>query len=183
MFLRPHRRSLRRAMRGEVPPALRRANELMAAGEYAAAAEIFEQFGRGGLARNGPRAPWFFLQAGRARLLAGEVPAGMALLHPGLSLLAGAGQFQQLQQTGRRAIAELNERGLAGEAKSLEDYLHSTLPGGFQPTAAAAGGPARPVLPVSCPGCGGPVRSDEVDWIDERTAECPYCGGALRAEA
>ena len=79
-----------------VPPALRRANELMAAGQYAEAAQIFEQFARGAEMRGGPRAPHFFLQAGRAHILAGQVPAGMTALMHGLALLAKAGDHQHL---------------------------------------------------------------------------------------
>ena len=42
MFRRPFRRAMRPAMRPDVPPLLRRAHELMAAGNYVAAAQAFE---------------------------------------------------------------------------------------------------------------------------------------------
>lgn len=44
MFRRPLRRSLRRFPLGMIPPALQRANQLMASGQYAEAAGIYEQF-------------------------------------------------------------------------------------------------------------------------------------------
>jgi hypothetical protein len=155
---------------------------MMAAGQYAAAAEIFEQFGSAAAARNGPRAPWFFLQAGRARLLAGQLPAGMDHLQKGILLLAGRGQFQRVQQAGARLVAELRQRGLPAEAGQLADFVKSALPAGFTLPVEAGTAKPKPVLPTNCSGCGGPIRSDEVDWVDEVTAECPYCGSAVRAE-
>ena len=172
---------MRRAFGGEVPPALRRANQLMAAGQYAAAAEIFEQFARGAVQRNGPRAPFFLLQAGQARLQANQVPAAMAHFQEGLSMIAGRGHMQRLSRAGQRLAAELKERGLTAEAGQIEAYLKSALPAGFV-AEAPAGAPKTRLLPTTCPGCGGPLRSDEVEWADEATAECPYCGSAVRAE-
>src|SRR5512137_1027326 len=84
----------------QIPPALQRANQMMAAGNYAAAAEIFEQFSRGAVNRDGPRAPWFLFQAGRARLLAGQVDMGVMHIREGLSLFAERGQWGDLQRTG-----------------------------------------------------------------------------------
>ena len=182
MFRRPFGRPGRRLIVGNIPPALQRANQLMATGQYEAAAEIFEQFARGALARNGPRAPWFFLQAGQARLLAGQVPAGMAHLQQGLSLFAARGQFQRLYRAGMRFVAELKARNLSADAKQIEDYLKTTLPAGFVAGPATAAEKPKPVLPTTCHGCGGPIRSDEVEWVDDVTAECPYCGSAIRAE-
>ena len=37
-------------------------------------------------------------------------------------------------------------------------------------------------LPVMCPQCGGPMRSDEVEWIDQHSAECNYCGGVVQGK-
>jgi len=169
-------------MAGDIPPALQRANQLMAAGQYAEAAEIFEQFARGALARNGPRAPWFFLQAGQARFSNGQIPMGMAHIQQGLSLFAARGQWGKLHNSGMRIITELKGRGLTAEAKQIEDYLRSALPGGFTAGPAASAEKPQPLLPTNCPGCGGPLRSDEVEWVDSLTAECPYCGSAVRAE-
>ena len=35
-------------------------------------------------------------------------------------------------------------------------------------------------LPALCPQCGGPMRRDEVEWIDRHSAECNYCGGVVQ---
>ena len=176
------RQPFRRVQVGSIPPALRRANQLLASGHYEDAAGIFEQFARGAVSRNGPRAPWFLLQAGQARLLGGQIPAGMAHIMQALGLFAERGQFQRLYHAGMRFAAELKVRGMQAEMKQIEDYLKTTLPAGFVPSVGSGAAKPRPVLPTNCPGCGGPIRSDEVEWADESTAECPYCGSAVRAQ-
>lgn len=181
MFRGPLGRPIRRAIAGRVPPALQRANRLMAGGQFEAAAEIFEQFANGAAARNGPRAPWFFLQAGNARILAGQVQAGMIHLRQGLTLLAGRGQFQRLAHAGMRFVTELKARGLTTEAQEIEVYLKSVLPAGYTARTEPVMEQAKHILPTNCPGCGGPIRSDEVEWVDDVTAECPYCGSTVRA--
>jgi hypothetical protein len=40
----------------------------------------------------------------------------------------------------------------------------------------------RPLLPTHCPACGAAVRPDEVEWLDDVTAECAYCGSPVREE-
>jgi hypothetical protein len=164
----------------EIPPALQRANQLMASGQYAPAAEIYEQFAQGAVRRNGPRAPWFLLQAGRARILAGQIPAGMMHIRQGLSIFAGTGQWGALQKAGMSWVAELNERGLHAEAGEITKYLESTLPAGVRAPEPVSS--RETLLPTKCPSCGAPIRSDEVEWADDATAECPYCGSAVRAE-
>ena len=165
----------------DIPPALRRANELMAIGDYTGAAHAFEEMARGALARNGPRAPLLLLQAGRMRILAGEVPVGMTHLQQGLALYAAGGQWIRFRNSGQRLVAELSQRGLAEQAGQIEATLRSSLPAGFVP----AFGPENThrILPVNCPGCGGPLHADEIEWMDDITAECPYCGSAVRTES
>ena len=180
-FVRP----LRREFTPDIPPALQRANELMAIGNYNGAAVAFEGLARGAEARGGPRAPHLYLQAGRARLLAGQAAAGMGHIKHGFALFAASQQWPALHRTGQLMVAFLTERGLAKEAQEISDYLKATLPPvpvsdfGSQ---AAPGERAKPLLPTTCPCCGGPIRADEVEWVDEVTAECPYCGSAVRGE-
>jgi hypothetical protein len=35
------------------------------------------------------------------------------------------------------------------------------------------------LLPLTCPQCGGPIRSYEVKWTGKQSAVCPYCGSNL----
>ena len=178
-------RPLRRAFAPDIPPALQRANELLAIGDYNGAAVAFEGLARGAEGRGGPRVPHLYLQAGRARLQIGQVAAGMGHIKRGLALFAARQQWPALHRTGQLTVAFLTERGLAKEALEISDYLKATLPpvpssdfgSQFAPSERA-----KPLLPTTCPGCGGPIRADEVEWVDEVTAECPYCGSAVRGE-
>jgi hypothetical protein len=166
----------------DIPPALRRANELMAIGDYSGAAQAFEELARGAVARNGPRAPLLLIQAGRMRILAGQVPLGMTHLQQGLALFSARGQWERYNNNGQRLIVELTQRGLTEQAGEIEASINANLPAGY-----AAGQGAQPVkirrnLPTNCPGCGGPLHNDEIEWTDEITVECPYCGSAVRSE-
>jgi hypothetical protein len=182
MFRRRFARPLRRPMRPGIQPLLRRANELFAIGNFAAAAQDYEQLARGAQARGLPYDAQFFLQEGRCRILAGQVLAGMDNLKQGLAIIANRGNWKNLSNVGPRLVAELNQHGLTVQAAEIEAWLKQTIPASF--VAGSAAGPVKkPVLPTSCPGCGGPLRSDEVEWADDVTAECPYCGGTVRAEA
>ena len=175
------RRAFRRGMAPDIPPLLQRANELLASGDFNGAAAAFEQLAQAAEGRSGPRAPRFFLDAGRARILAGQTAAGMSHLKHGLELFAVRGELLHLHRAGKRIIAELNQRGLSAEAKEIEAVLTGRLPANFTPPAVQT--PARkPILPTHCPSCGGAVRPDEVEWLDEVTAECSYCGSPVRGE-
>ena len=178
---RSFRRQMRRGFAANVPPILQEANLAFDKGEYGRAAELFEQIAQGADARGGPRAPLFHLQAGRSRILAGQTSLGMPSLKRGLELLAQRRQYQRLQNAGQRVIAELQERGHAKEAAEIKAWLDSALPSSL---AAQTPLPAkqRPSLPTHCPQCGAAVRPDEVEWLDDVTAECAYCGSPVRDE-
>ena len=185
MFRRPLRRgAMRRGMmKPDVPPLLRKAHQMMANGNYAGAAEAFEQLGRAGQARQHPKAGDMFLQGGRARILAGQAAVGVTDLKQGLTLLTSMGMTERATQVAQRAQAELNQRGLSAEAQELSTWAKSSGAPSSAGSVAMSSTPAKkPLLPTSCPECGGPVRADDVDWIDEVTAECNWCGTALRGE-
>ena len=174
-------RSRRHTRRGktlaqEVPPILQEANFAFDKGEYGRAGELFEKLAETTGARGGPRAPLFYLQAGRARILAGQTTLGMPSLRRGLELLAQRKQFPRLQQAGQRVLSELNERGLQKEASEIETWLKSVLPSPSSLNAPQK----KPTLPTHCPSCGAGVRPDEVEWLDDLTAECAYCGSPIR---
>ncbi|MEO8357967.1 MAG: hypothetical protein ABI621_18840 [Chloroflexota bacterium] len=175
------RRHIRKTLAPEVPPVLQEANFVFDKGEYGRAAELFERIAQNADARGGPRAPRFHLQAGRARLFAGQPKLGLPSLSRGLELLAQRGQLHKLHQAGERVIAELNDQGLTDEATQMELWLRKLAP----PVPAMETQPApaeRPILPTRCPSCGATVLLDEVEWLDEVTAECAYCGSPVREE-
>jgi len=175
------RRNIRKTLAQEVPPVLQEANFAYDKGEYGRAGELFERIAATADARGGPRAPIFHLQAGRARVFAGQTVLGMPSLKRGLELLAQRRQFPRLHQAGTRVISELNERGLKNEASEIETFLNRLLPPG-SPLDPPNTPSKRPVLPAHCPSCGAAVRPEEVEWLDEVTAECEYCGSPVRAE-
>lgn len=180
---------MRRRMRGpmgrmlapDIPPLLSRANQLMSAGDYPEAANALEQLARAAEARGGPRAPFLHIQAGRARAMAGQRDQAVESLERGLGLFAVRGQTGKVVGFGNRIVAELQQRGFTAEAKQLTDYLRELSPG-FEVGAPPAAQAKKPVLPTHCPGCGAPVRPDEVEWLDAETAECAFCGSPVRGE-
>nr|MDQ3007788.1 hypothetical protein [Chloroflexota bacterium] len=102
------RRDKRKAFASNIPPILQEANLAFDKGEYGRAAQLFERIAEGADARGGPRAPLFLLQAGRARLLAGQAALGMPSLKRALEVLAERKHYQRLQAAGLRLVTELN---------------------------------------------------------------------------
>ena len=173
------RRQIRKTLAQEVPPVLQEANFAFDKGEYGRAGELFERIAETAAARGGPRAPIFYLQAGRARVFAGQTALGMPSLKRGLELLSQQRLFLRLHRVRRRLINELRERGLETEAAEIEAWIKSpetTAP----ETESTEAQVKRPILPTHCPSCGAAVRPDEVEWLDEVTAECDYCGSPIR---
>ena len=175
---RTFRRHIRKTLAQDVPPILQEANFAFDKGEYGRAGELFEKIAETAADRGGPRAHLFYLQAGRARILAGQTHLGMPSLRRGLELLAKRKQFPRLKQAGQQAVSELNERGLQREASEIESWLNNVLPAVPSPASPVK----RPILPIHCPSCGAGVHPDEIEWLDDVTAECAYCGNQLRAE-
>lgn len=175
------RRQIRKTLAQEVPPVVQEANFAFDKGDYGRAAELYERIAQGADDRGGPRAPLFHLQAGRARLLAGQTAMAMSSLKRGLELFGERKKFSRLQEAGQRVIAELNERGLKNEVVDIEILLKMLLPSTF--TVETKETPAkRPILPTHCPSCGAAVKPDEVEWLDDVTAECGYCGSPVRED-
>ena len=173
------RRQIRKSLAANVPPILREANFAVDKGEYGRAAELFEQLAQTADARGGPRASLFHLKAGRARILAGQTQLGMPSLKRGLELLSQHKLFPQLQKAGSRVLRELNEQGLKNEATEIELWLKSIilLSPAFETDLIPE---ERPILPTHCPSCGAGLQPDEVQWLDDVTAECAYCGSPVR---
>lgn len=171
------RRNIRKTLAQDVPPVLQEANFAFDKGEYGRAGELFENLAKAADARGGPRAPSFHLQAGRARILAGQTKLGLPSLKRGLELFAQRGQWQKLHQLGQRVVEELSARGLSVEASEIESLLSNLSPSVPEIGSAPA---KKPILPTHCPSCGAAVRTDEVEWLDDVTAECAYCGSPIR---
>jgi len=167
---------------------LERANQLIIDGRPGQAAAIFAQLaetveGRGNLRR----AAHLHLQATRALM---RVPDGAgALLHAqkGLQLFQAAGLAGQARLAYGRILTDLQAGGLTTETDQLQRAMASTL--GAAPAAAAEPAPSATMrLPPQCPQCSGPIRPDEVEWLQapgvasQPAAECPYCGSPIYPE-
>jgi hypothetical protein len=180
MFRRRGQRMFGGMDKPDVPPMLQRANQLMAAGDYAGAAVVFKELAQRAENRFPLRAPFLFIQAGRAAVLSGQTKTGVADLRRGLTIFASQGRFPRMQAFGQRAIEELKAHGLNAEADEIFSLLNANLPKGVPSEVST---PAkRPVLPTHCPSCGAAVRPNEVEWLDDVTAECAYCGSPVRGE-
>lgn len=160
------------------------AHRLMSQGEYIQAAVIFERLGRGAVERGIPRAPFLFVQAGQAYLQGGEKPKGFTLVKHGLKMLADAGRWGELYRVGHRALAVLDEGGFGEEKDRLAAWLEEVLPENSERVTAEKSriNAKHPILPTTCPSCGGPLDPSAVSWRDEVTAECLFCGSMVRAE-
>ena len=180
MFRRRGQRMIRRmARREDIPPVLQQANQMMVDGDYKNAAESFHALAKGAEERFPHRAPFLYIEAGRAAILSGETKTGIADLRRGLTLLATQQRFTRMQILGQRIVNELQARGLNIEADEIKILLGGNLP--ITPTETAPP-QKRPVLPTHCPACGAAVKPDEVEWLDDITAECSYCGSPIRDE-
>lgn len=180
MFRRRGQRLFRGMGKPEVPPMLQRANQLMAAGDYAGAAIAFAELAQRAEDRFPQRAPFLFMEAGRAAILSGQTKIGVAHLRRGLTIFASQGRIHRMRAFGGRAIEELKSRNLNVEAEEIANLLNVNFPKEnlIQDSAPAK----KPVLPTHCPSCGAAVRPDEVEWLDDVTAECAYCGSPVRGE-
>lgn len=179
MFRRRAARQLARAFQPPaVPPLLKRANHMLAAGEFSAASATFYELAQKAEERFPERAPILYVEAGRAAILGGDTKKGVAHLRRGLTILSSQGRIQRMQALGERIIAELRERRLNTEADEISTLITNNLP-----VSDAAKAKKHPVLPTHCPSCGAAIKPGEVDWLDDVTAECDYCGSPIRSES
>ena len=164
----------------DVSHLLKRANALVANGDFAGAAIIFEQLARNAEARQGLRAPFLFIQAGLARILLGQKTPGMVHIKHALTTLIESGRFIQLYRLGTHLVRELKARGLVKEAQEVAALVHSNMPAISEMPTERGPNPALISLPSHCSSCGGPLRADEVEWLNPSTGECPYCGSPVK---
>lgn len=164
----------------DILPALQQANQLFAVGNYSAACSAFDNLARRGERQGSPGAPFYFIQAGRASVLLGDFAAGMAYFKHGLSLLAVAKRYAQLYRVGTRIIQELSGRGLEKEAREISTHIRRHTPA-FAEMPTERQPKTRPALSSHCLSCGGPLRADDIEWLDDETAECPFCRNPVHA--
>jgi len=172
----------RSALGAALLPRLIEAHRLFAAGQPAEAARLFAQLADKAEADdNLQRAAQMHLEAARSLLMVNDGQAAVAHVRAALPLFLQVGRIGQAEAVYQRTVHELRARGMKAEADALEHDRRSefsqaapTPAPGFTPS------PARDRLPAKCPQCGGPVRGDEVEWIDDHSAGCLYCGSVVQ---
>jgi len=164
--------------------AINQANQLRASGQSEQAAVLFAQLAAGMENTGHPRrAANFHAQAAHTFADAKEPVRSLKHAQRALDLFL---QFQMVRRIPvfyANIIRHMRNKGLTAAASQIEkEYAArvSPFPLPQQPSQSTQAGP-HPILPASCPKCGAPVRSDEIEWIDERSAECIYCGSTLQA--
>ncbi len=172
---------------------LARANRLFDRGKFAEAAPIFDRLARGADERGMfNRAGDLYLQSARCHLEMGNAAAAVERGRHALRLFGRAGLFGKIERLILRMVETLQEKGYNAEAAALRQEVEARLaevpperrqPLGARPAAwpSTARPMARRELPAKCSACGGPVKPDDVTWLDPQTAECPYCGSVLKA--
>jgi hypothetical protein len=177
----------RRPLPSRARRALTRANRLMADGQWAEAASVFERLaeaaGNHGMLI---RAAHLTLQASRARLAADDVDAALEHAREGLRLFVRGGRAERVPAILSRMTAALRDKGYGAQADALEREVAQALEEmGLSPDEPRQPVPQavemRGTLPAHCDGCGAPLIPDEVEWHDAYTAECPYCGTVIKA--
>jgi hypothetical protein len=155
---------------------LRNANMLFESGQFSEAAPILENLANLSRQQGIPRAPFLFVRAARAFIFAGQPQRGVQLFQTAFEILASVGGAALLFPAAHRLIEELTELGHPKEAAGIREIVLGAP--GWDATPSPA--PHQSPLPTHCPNCGAGIRSDEVQWIDESTAECTYCGSPIR---
>jgi hypothetical protein len=151
------------------------ANDLLASGQFTAAAPILAELARAAEAAGMPqRAAYLHAQAAHSLIQMGNATEALAHTRAALNLFAGVGLADKANATRVRIAQELQARGFHAEAGQLEQEMPAAA-------AAEAAEPPRGRLPAKCSSCGAAVRSDEVEWIDAHSAECAYCGSTIQA--
>lgn len=165
MFRRPLRRMIvRPIVQNALTAQLNQAEALRSAGSFVQAAELYSKLAVEAAQSGHPRvAGNLHARAAQTWLDAGNEPQAVGHEEKALSI------FKQMQ---------MNERAQQFQANFTRHQ--QMLKSGNAPVTPSIPTKHRP-LPTTCPQCGAPIRSDEVEWIDESSAECDFCGAVIAA--
>jgi hypothetical protein len=158
----------------------------MAAGEYGAACDLFSRVAALAAGhQHFRRAGQLYAQAAQAAIKDGNLALATSHADRAIATLIQGGDFPHAVRVVKRIQSELRAHGHEAEAKSLRAKLEARLDElglALSDVEASATPPApQRELPAECHACLGPVRSDEVEWIDDSSATCAYCGSTLQA--
>lgn len=172
-----------RRLFGYHPPSssrLRKANANLSAGDYQSASLSYEALFSHADFRSRPQLAFLYIQAGRARMMAGNFSTAFSHIHRGLELLVEHRRYAQLYQIAGRVKSEFEQRGLEREVRMISALVHSNMMAVSElPTQLVDQHQVR--IPGNCPACGADLSIVTVYWLDARVAECPLCASPLDA--
>ncbi len=180
MFRRPARRAVRLMTRNAINQnEFFRANQLFQLGQFENAALEFIQLAHRMERTGKPRqAANLHAQAALAWAKAGIEPRAMNQANIAFSQFTLLGMKQRITEFKTQLDQALHpESILKNDAVRDEPRKTAQTAAVFPPIINQRG-----KLPAVCSQCGAPVRSDEVEWIDDASAECDFCGAVLQAE-
>ena len=167
--------------------ALANAFRLMESGNFPEAADAFERLAQDASSRGIPqRAAHLYLQSGRAYLLANQFEHGIILIRHGLNLLAEIQHWSALESNGQSAISELRKLGQIQAADEIQRWLKSNMRDHLEALSISreetVSRSKPPNIPEKCPFCGGTIRPNDVERLDDNSVECPYCGSTVKSD-
>jgi hypothetical protein len=159
---------------------LSQANRLIAEGHPGEAAQLFANLAQQMEASNHPRrAANLHAQAAHAYADDPDEPNALAHARRALTLFL---QYQMLERAPRfygNIQRKLRARNLSQAAEALQTEFGKQVGSLPQPQVQPQV-PGQQRLPPTCSQCGAPVRGDEVEWINQYSAECIYCGSVIQ---
>ena len=169
------------ALAGTALKDVRRAHSLVERGDHANAAQLFERQARDAADRGiYLPAAHLYLQAGRARLLAGESSASEQMLHQGLGILADYLNPHRLALSSELLFDDLLNMGQSQLAADLRMWLERTLEKNQTlPVGSAGDHPIRTSLSIQCPRCNAILRPADLEAWDSTQDICVYCGSLI----
>jgi hypothetical protein len=169
--------------RGRVGPRVQQALRLLADGRYAEAGNLFGELADRARDNGHPlRSAQLAVQAARACLQSGDGnTAALRAQHAAQQFIAG-GRPGRAASMIRNIASALRARGFDTQAQALEQDAQARLAAIGLSLERVPLEPAPQIvgaLPATCPQCGGPLRADDVEWINSTSAECSYCGSTV----
>ena len=171
-----------------LPPAersLQRAQRLIRVGRFGQAAALLAGLANQLETAGRPKAAAeLHARAAHCYVESGMVSAALAEASSALSSFKEAGLTGRFTRFEANISRKMQAHGMQAGADALRAQygLGREAQIEVQPDSQVASPGRRLILAAACPRCGAPLRSDEVEWIDERSAECAYCGAVIEAQ-
>jgi hypothetical protein len=161
---------------------LSQANQLIAQGHPGEAAQLFANLAQQMEATNHPRrAANLHAQAAHAYADNEDEANALSQARRALTLFL---QYQMVERSPRfyaNIERKMHARNMSKAADTLQAEFGKQVGSLPQPPAQPQV-PGQQRLPPTCAQCGAPVRGDEIEWINQYSAQCIYCGSIIQTE-